>query len=202
MSEMSARARRLALAFGSLARNGLIGRRGAPCPPGGVARTPNGVRPLAGAGWAALLGLGRTNGIAGRAGDGARGGIPPGARGGGAFAAGCASTRPNSAAAVAAPRFGAAVSAPPGRGGGKTGGCGSARWGCGRAAAAGMGAPTAGGDWLVAPNGADGACDGGANLDGGAAAGAACGGGGWRGAAGCAYGLAVDPVEYPPARAA
>jgi hypothetical protein len=113
---MSARARRLALAFGSFARKGLIGRRGAfapPAAPGGVARAPNGVSPGPAPGGVAPA-PGRTNGIAGRAGDGtrepgaapARPAVPPGP------GVVCdVSTRPSSAAAVAGPRFGDAGSA-------------------------------------------------------------------------------------------
>ena len=64
-----------------------------------------------------------------------------------------------------------------------------------------MAGATGGGGGLAERKGAEGACDPGANVDGGATVGAACCDTGWTGAAGCAKGLAVEPPEYPPARA-
>lgn len=118
-----------------------------------MARTPNGVNPVGEAAGVAPLGLGRTNGSAGRAGEGARDGpAPPTGRGGAPAGAGCASTRPNSAAAVVAPRFGAGDSCAGGLDGAAATGGGSWRAGGGGDAggadaiggAAGAGTPAAG----------------------------------------------------------
>lgn len=64
-----------------------------------------------------------------------------------------------------------------------------------------MGCATVGGGGLAPTKGAGGACDAGGNVEGAAAEGAACADAGWTGAAGCANGLAADPMEYPVARA-